>query len=59
MSVMHQLTESTHVTGTLGLVVREVLGVAGEPLGVVAVGHAASQPAERAPRDPEEFVLRR
>ena len=29
MSVMHQLTESTHVTGTLGLVVRQVLG---EPL---------------------------
>jgi coenzyme F420-0:L-glutamate ligase/coenzyme F420-1:gamma-L-glutamate ligase len=40
-------------------VVREVLDVEGEPLGVVAVGHAASAPPERAPRDPEEFVLRR
>jgi coenzyme F420-0:L-glutamate ligase/coenzyme F420-1:gamma-L-glutamate ligase len=40
-------------------VVREVLGVEGEPLGVVALGHAASAPSERAPRDPQEFVLRR
>jgi coenzyme F420-0:L-glutamate ligase/coenzyme F420-1:gamma-L-glutamate ligase len=40
-------------------VLREVLDVEGEPLGVVAVGHAASPPAERAPRAAEDFVLRR
>jgi coenzyme F420-0:L-glutamate ligase/coenzyme F420-1:gamma-L-glutamate ligase len=40
-------------------VVREVLQVHGEPLGVVAVGHPAEAPAERPPRDPEEFVLLR
>ena len=40
-------------------VVRSVLDVEGEPLGVVAVGHPAALPAEREPRDPEEFVLRR
>ncbi|HUR50863.1 MAG TPA: coenzyme F420-0:L-glutamate ligase [Mycobacteriales bacterium] len=40
-------------------VVRSVLDVEGEPLGVVAVGHAAAAPPDRAPRDPEGFVLRR
>jgi coenzyme F420-0:L-glutamate ligase/coenzyme F420-1:gamma-L-glutamate ligase len=40
-------------------VVREVLDVEGEPLGVVAVGKAAADPPEREPRDPEEFTLRR
>ena len=40
-------------------VVREVLDVEGDPLGVIAVGHAATPPAEREPRDPEEFVVRR
>jgi coenzyme F420-0:L-glutamate ligase/coenzyme F420-1:gamma-L-glutamate ligase len=38
-------------------VVREVLGVEGEPLGVVAVGRAASPAPDRAPRDPSEFVV--
>jgi coenzyme F420-0:L-glutamate ligase/coenzyme F420-1:gamma-L-glutamate ligase len=40
-------------------VVRSVLDVEGEPLGVVAVGHPAAQPAGRDPRDPEQFVVRR
>ena len=40
-------------------VVRKVLEVDGEPLGVVAVGHAAETPAARSPRDPEDFVLSR
>jgi coenzyme F420-0:L-glutamate ligase/coenzyme F420-1:gamma-L-glutamate ligase len=40
-------------------VVREVLDVEGEPLGVVAVGHAAAAPADRAARDPQEFVVLR
>ena len=40
-------------------VVRDVLDVEGEPLGVVAVGHAAAPAPDRAPRDPEEFVVRR
>ena len=42
-------------------VVREVLELdpAWEPMGSVAVGHAAAPPRERPPRDPEEFVLRR
>jgi coenzyme F420-0:L-glutamate ligase/coenzyme F420-1:gamma-L-glutamate ligase len=40
-------------------VVRSVLDVEGEPLGVVAVGHPAVQPADRDPRDPEQFVVRR
>jgi coenzyme F420-0:L-glutamate ligase/coenzyme F420-1:gamma-L-glutamate ligase len=40
-------------------VVREVLEVEGEPLGVVAVGHPADTPPEREPRDPEDFTLLR
>jgi coenzyme F420-0:L-glutamate ligase/coenzyme F420-1:gamma-L-glutamate ligase len=40
-------------------VVREVLDVEGEPLGVVAVGHAAAPAPARSPRDPQEFVLLR
>jgi coenzyme F420-0:L-glutamate ligase/coenzyme F420-1:gamma-L-glutamate ligase len=40
-------------------VVRSVLEVDGEPLGVVAVGHPAAPAAERDPRDPEGFVVRR
>jgi coenzyme F420-0:L-glutamate ligase/coenzyme F420-1:gamma-L-glutamate ligase len=40
-------------------VVRDVLDVEGEPLGVVAVGRPAAEPVEREPRDPEEFTLRR
>jgi coenzyme F420-0:L-glutamate ligase/coenzyme F420-1:gamma-L-glutamate ligase len=40
-------------------VVRDVLEVDGEPLGVVAVGHPATSPAERDPRDPEDFVVQR
>jgi coenzyme F420-0:L-glutamate ligase/coenzyme F420-1:gamma-L-glutamate ligase len=40
-------------------VVRDVLDVEGEPLGVIAVGHPATTPTERDPRDPEGFVLRR
>jgi coenzyme F420-0:L-glutamate ligase/coenzyme F420-1:gamma-L-glutamate ligase len=40
-------------------VVREVLHVEGEPLGVVAVGHPAHTPPEREPRDPEDFTLLR
>ena len=40
-------------------VVRDVLDVEGEPLGVIAVGHPATAPTERDPRDPEGFVLRR
>ena len=30
-----------------------------EPLGAVAVGHAAAEPAPRPPRDAEAFLLRR
>jgi len=40
-------------------VVREVLEVDGEPLGVVAVGHPATPPAPRPERDPGAFVVRR
>jgi coenzyme F420-0:L-glutamate ligase / coenzyme F420-1:gamma-L-glutamate ligase len=40
-------------------IVRAVLDVEGEPLGVVAVGHPAAPPALRSPRDPEDFVVRR
>lgn len=39
-------------------VVRDVLDVTGEPLGVVAVGHPAT-PAPRPPRDPDDFLLLR
>jgi len=38
-------------------VVRSVLDVEGEPLGVVAVGNPTAPAASRSPRDPEEFVL--
>ncbi|WP_028648422.1 coenzyme F420-0:L-glutamate ligase [Nocardiopsis sp. CNT312] len=39
-------------------VVREVLEVPGnwEPMGAVAVGHAAEPPRDRLPRDPEDFI---
>lgn len=42
-------------------VVREVLDLPGHwwPMGAVAVGHPASRPADRPPRDPEQFVVRR
>jgi coenzyme F420-0:L-glutamate ligase/coenzyme F420-1:gamma-L-glutamate ligase len=40
-------------------VVRAVLDVEGEPLGVVAVGHPATPVALRSPRDPSEFVVLR
>jgi coenzyme F420-0:L-glutamate ligase / coenzyme F420-1:gamma-L-glutamate ligase len=40
-------------------VVRDVLDVEGEPLGVVAVGHPAGAAAGRVPRDPDDFLLRR
>ena len=40
-------------------VVRSVLDVEGEPLGVVAVGHPAAPPSERAPRDPIGFTVLR
>ncbi|WP_246090923.1 coenzyme F420-0:L-glutamate ligase [Nonomuraea deserti] len=42
-------------------VVREVLGLPGswDPMGCVAVGHAAAPPRERAPRDPDEFIVTR
>ena len=42
-------------------VVRDVLDLPArwEPMGAVAVGHAAADPAPRPPRDPGEFLLRR
>jgi coenzyme F420-0:L-glutamate ligase/coenzyme F420-1:gamma-L-glutamate ligase len=42
-------------------VVREVLELdpAWEPMGAVAVGHPAAAPAERAPRDPEDYCVTR
>ncbi len=42
-------------------VVRQVLGLADdwEPLGAVAIGHAAGEPAARPPRDPLQHVLLR
>ncbi|MEV0591228.1 coenzyme F420-0:L-glutamate ligase [Nonomuraea cavernae] len=42
-------------------VVREVLDLPGswDPMGCVAVGHAAAPPRDRAPRDPGDFILAR
>ena len=42
-------------------VVREVLELdpSWEPMGAVAVGHPAAAPAERPPRDPEDYTVRR
>jgi coenzyme F420-0:L-glutamate ligase/coenzyme F420-1:gamma-L-glutamate ligase len=42
-------------------VVQEVLGLdpSWEPMGAVAVGHAAESPKERPPRDPRDYVLLR
>ncbi|MGW0202182.1 coenzyme F420-0:L-glutamate ligase [Nonomuraea sp. NPDC003201] len=42
-------------------VVREVLALPGswDPMGCVAVGHAAAPPRDRAPRDPDDFILTR
>ncbi|MCU1591539.1 MAG: biosynthesis protein FbiB, C-terminal domain protein [Frankiales bacterium] len=42
-------------------VVRDVLSLDAtwEPMGAVAVGHAAHEPAPRPPRDAEDFLLRR
>jgi len=42
-------------------VVRDVLEVdpSWQPMGAVAIGHAAAAPAGRAPRDPAELVVRR
>jgi coenzyme F420-0:L-glutamate ligase/coenzyme F420-1:gamma-L-glutamate ligase len=40
-------------------VVRSVLEVDGEPLGVVAVGHPAAPAPDRAPREPDDYLLQR
>lgn len=42
-------------------VVREVLDLPAEwdPMGCVAIGHAAAPPRDRAPRDPEDFFVTR
>jgi coenzyme F420-0:L-glutamate ligase/coenzyme F420-1:gamma-L-glutamate ligase len=40
-------------------VVRDVLEVEGEPLGVIAIGHPAAEPADREPRDPADFTVLR
>lgn len=42
-------------------VTREVLGLPAdwEPMGAVAVGHAAGEPPERPPRDPADFYIAR
>jgi coenzyme F420-0:L-glutamate ligase/coenzyme F420-1:gamma-L-glutamate ligase len=38
-------------------VVREVLDIGGEPLGIVAVGHPAAPAQPRPPREPDDYVL--
>jgi coenzyme F420-0:L-glutamate ligase/coenzyme F420-1:gamma-L-glutamate ligase len=42
-------------------VVREVLGLPAswDPMGCVAIGHAAAPPRDRAPRDPDDYILTR
>ena len=42
-------------------VVREVLDLPAswDPMGCVAVGHAAAPPRERPPRDPDDFIVTR
>ncbi|NUO96419.1 MAG: coenzyme F420-0:L-glutamate ligase [Nonomuraea sp.] len=42
-------------------VVREVLDLPGswDPMGCVAIGHAAAPPRDRAPRDPRDYLLTR
>jgi coenzyme F420-0:L-glutamate ligase/coenzyme F420-1:gamma-L-glutamate ligase len=54
---------SAWVSSTLfcGDVVRSVLDLpdSWEPMGTVAIGHAASPPRDRPPRDPSAFVARR
>ncbi|TAL23584.1 MAG: coenzyme F420-0:L-glutamate ligase, partial [Frankiales bacterium] len=42
-------------------VVREVLDLepTWEPMGAVAIGHAATGPAPRPPRDPADYVVER
>jgi coenzyme F420-0:L-glutamate ligase/coenzyme F420-1:gamma-L-glutamate ligase len=40
-------------------VVRDVLDVDGEPLGVIAIGHPTAPAAPRTPREPDDFLLLR